>query len=216
MSSKEFDRYLSQHKASRETEVEGGVDSAPFKMVLFSKNLLKRMVALKKCQIITDNFVNKLKKGNALDFGTSLEEFIPVPSEINEEVTAVNAFDDQARVANDLSAYLNPQNVSVLKVPKVNGMAQFNDSIFDTVLSTYVLEHNLNYKEFIGELECVLKPEGLLVVSLSTEHLLYRIFARRKVENDKERGHVYHPAKEKRIVRKELDLVFRRLRYFDV
>lgn len=69
-------------------------------MPLFSKNQLKEMVALKMCQIITDYFVNKSKKGKALDFGTGLGEFIPVPSEINEEVTAVNAFDDLARMAN--------------------------------------------------------------------------------------------------------------------
>lgn len=61
-------------------------------------------------------------------------------------------------------------------------------------------------------MERVLKHEGLLVVSLLVEHLLYRIFARRDVENDKERGHVYHPSKGKSIVRKELDLVFSRLR----
>ena len=212
-----FDKYLPQFMNFRKAELNDGVDPEPFRMPLFSKNLPKRIVVLSKYRHITRYLKENSKRGNALDFGTGFGAFLPVLSEVNEEVIAVDAFDDQIKTAKDLCLFMNLKNVIVLKVARINGLSEFNDSAFDTVLATDVLEHNINYKNIVIELKRVLKTQGLLIVSLPREHLLYRIFARREVEHNKERGHVYHSSKGEDEVElfllKHFDLVLKESAY---
>ncbi|WP_188681466.1 class I SAM-dependent methyltransferase [Thermogymnomonas acidicola] len=192
---KQFNRYMSQFENFRRVELKNGVDPEPFRMPLFSKNFAKRVGVLSKYRHITQYLKVNSKRGKALDFGTGFGAFLPVLSELNDEVIAVDAFDDQLRAAKDLCLYMGLKNVTVLKVARINGLSGFEDSTFDTILATDVLEHNLNYKDIVVKLKRVLKTGGPLIVSLPREHLLYRIFARREVEHDRERGHVYHSSK---------------------
>ncbi|MEM0136291.1 MAG: methyltransferase domain-containing protein, partial [Thermoplasmatales archaeon] len=104
----------------------------------------------------------------------------------------VDCFKDQIKVASDLCSYMQLPNVNVVKIPKENGLITFKDSEFDTVLATDVLEHNLNYRLIVDEIYRIIKPNGMCIISLPTEHFVYRLFARREVEKDETRGHVYH------------------------
>lgn len=192
---KDFDFYMPYFLNFRNIEEQKGLDMEPFKMPLFSKNFAKKMVVLKKYRFITDFLNSNSKGGKALDFGTGFGAFLPVLSNNYYEVIAVDAYDDQIKAAKDLIEYFNLNNVKVEKVPKENGLLSFHDSEFDLILATDVLEHIRNYENVVLELKRILKPGGLIIVSLPREHFLYRMFARKEVENDEERGHVYHNSK---------------------
>jgi len=192
---REFDFYMPSLVNFKHIEEQKGLDMEPFKMPLFSKNFAKKTVVLKKYRFITDFLNSNSKGGKALDFGTGFGAFLPILSNNYDEVTAVDAYDDQIQAAKDLVEYFKLENVKVKKVPKENGLLSFRDSEFDLILATDVLEHNRNYESIVLELKRILKSGGVIVISLPREHLLYRMFARKEVERDEERGHVYHNSK---------------------
>ncbi len=196
----DFKTFMPIYNKFRKTENDKGIDMEPFAMPLFSLNLAKRYVVLNKYRTITKYLFENQLGHMALDFGTGFGAFLPILSRTYNNVVAVDAFDDQVTVARDLVAFMKLSNVRVDKVRKDTGLSQFNDSEFDTILATDVLEHNSNYKDIVVELNRVLKPGGTLIVSLPREHFLYRLFARREVEHNEERGHVYHSSKGADIV----------------
>ena len=179
----------------RKIESHKGIDMEPFAMPLFSLNPAKRYVVLNKYKKITKYLFENPSGHEALDFGTGFGAFIPILSRKFDNVIAVDAFDDQVTAARDLVAFMKLPNVRVDKVKRDGGLSYFDDGKFDTIMATDVLEHNLNYKDIVMELKRVLKPGGTLIVSLPREHLIYRLFARREVEHNEERGHVYHSSK---------------------
>ncbi|MEM3829488.1 MAG: class I SAM-dependent methyltransferase [Conexivisphaerales archaeon] len=139
------------------------------------------------------NFLQKnCNNGKALDIGTGFGAFLPVLSRTHQEVVAVDCSMDQIKVASDLCGYMQLPNVKVEKIPKENGLITFKDFEFDTILATDLLEHNLNYKFIIDEIHRILKPNGICIITLPTKHFVYRLLARREVEKDETRGHVYH------------------------
>ena len=213
---REFDFYMPFFLDFRRIEEQKELDMEPFRMPLFSKNFAKKIVVLKKYRFITDFLNSNSKGGKALDFGTGFGAFLPVLSNNYDEVTAVDAYDDQIKAAKDLVDYLALKNVNVKKVSKENGLSSFPDSEFDLILATDVLEHNRNYESIVLELRRILKPGGLIVVSLPREHLLYRMFARREVEHDEERGHVYHNSKGADKVEKFVAGNFKMLKFVNV
>ena len=192
---KNFDSFMPFYKEFRRTEKDKGVDMEPLAMPLFSSNPAKRYVVLAKYRVIT-KYINENTSGHAsLDFGTGFGAFLPVLSSRFNDVIAVDAFYDQVTVARDLVTFMKLPNVRVEKVRKDAGMAHFDDSKFDAILATDVLEHNLNCKDIVMELKRVLKLGGSLIVSLPREHFIYRLFARREVEHNEERRHVYHSSR---------------------
>jgi len=213
---REFDFYMPRFVDFRRIEEQNGLDMEPFRMPLFSKNFAKKIVVLKKYRFITDFLNSNSKGGKALDFGTGFGAFLPVLSDNYDEVTAIDAYDDQIKAAKDLVDYLALRNVNVKKVPKENGLLSFRDSEFDLILATDVLEHNRNYESIVFELKKILKPGGVIVVSLPREHLLYRMFARKEVERDEDRGHVYHNSKGADKVEKFIAGNFKMLKHVNV
>jgi len=204
-----FDTFMPIYNKFRKAEKDKDVDMEPFAMPLFSSNPAKRYVVLAKYRAITKYLLERQLGDAALDFGTGFGAFLPILSSKFYQVIAVDAFDDQVTAARDLVTYMKLPNVRVEKVRKDNGLSYFNDGKFDTVLATDVLEHNLNYKDIVMELKRLLKPGGLLIVSLPREHLLYRLFARREVEHNEERGHVYHSSRGADLVEEFITKQFR-------
>ncbi|MGC8622069.1 MAG: class I SAM-dependent methyltransferase [Caldisphaera sp.] len=191
----EFKSFIPEFKMVRNSEILRSGNKEPFNMPLFSLNLFKKYIVLQKYKFITKELQRGGRKRKTLDFGTGFGAMLPISSSISEEVIAVDAYDDQIRAANALVNFLKLDNVKVIKVEKENGLSRFKDQEFDLILALDVLEHNVNYKSIILGLKRVLKPEGLIIVSLPSENFIYRLFARREVEKDAERGHVYHSKK---------------------
>ncbi|MEM3873050.1 MAG: class I SAM-dependent methyltransferase [Nitrososphaeria archaeon] len=212
----EFDNLLRNYVDFRKVEESKGIDLEPFMMPLFSKNFAKKFVVIKKYRYISDFLQKHCTGGKALDFGTGFGAFLPILSKTHDEVVAVDAFLDQIIVAKDLVDYMRLNNVKVMQVPKENGLEIFPASEFNTILAADVLEHNLNYKQIVDEMVRILKPNGIVVVSLPTEHPIYRLFARKEVEKDEMRGHVYHSYKGFLEVKKYIDNKFKLLEEKDI
>lgn len=185
-------------------------------MPLFSNNLLKKFVVEKKYITISEFLTHGNRNRRALDFGTGFGAFLPILSATHNEVVAVDAYDDQILAANYLVDFLNLTNTRVLKVPKQDGLSSFECGEFDTILATDVLEHCRNYKAIISELKRLITKDGVLIVSLPREHLLYRILARKEMETDLERGHIYHSSKGADSVFQAIEYSFREIEFTNV
>lgn len=190
-----FDTYIPYFNRIYNKRKSQNLEMEPFKMPLFSKNLLKKRVVLSKYRCVTNFLIESLVKGRALDFGTGFGAFLPVLSKTHKEVLAVDDSSIQIEAAKDIIDSMSLNNVKATVVDRNNGLREFSDSEFDTILVTDVLEHNKDYKSIVLELKRMLKPDGILIASLPREHFVYRLFARREVEHDLERGHVYHTSK---------------------
>lgn len=179
----------------RELEIRRGADEEPFRTPLFSANPAKRRVYARKYDLIWDLLAKTPTHLSVLDVGTGFGALLPVLSKLFVKVTAIEAFDDQLRVARDLVAYFGLTNVSIRKVTPGVEFTTFPNAEFSSVVAADVLEHMRHWKSAILEVKRILKPGGQFVVSLPREHSLYRLFARREVEHDEVRGHVYHSSK---------------------
>ncbi|MEM4115316.1 MAG: methyltransferase domain-containing protein [Saccharolobus sp.] len=212
----EFDNLLCNFVDFRKVEVSRGIDLEPFMMQLFSKNFAKKFVVIKKYRYISDFLQEHCTGGMALDFGTGFGTLLPILSKTHNEVFALDAFLDQIIVAKDLVDYMRLNNIKVMQVTKENGLEIFPVSEFNTILDTDVLEHNLNYKQIVDEMVRILKLNGIMVVSLLTGHTIYRLFARKEVEKDETRDHIYYSYNGFMEVKKYIDNKFKLLEEKDI
>lgn len=216
MSKELFDSYIPYFYKLYNKRKSQRLELEPFKMPLFSRNFLKKRIVLTKYRYITNSLMECLGKESALDFGTGFGAFLPILSKTHKEVLAVDDYPVQIEVAKDIIDFMGLNNVKATIVERNNGLSEFSDSEFDTILATDVLEHNRDYKSIVLELKRILKPEGILIASLPREHLVYRLFARREVEHDLERGHVYHSSKGADEVEKYLANQFLQLKLVSI
>jgi 2-polyprenyl-3-methyl-5-hydroxy-6-metoxy-1,4-benzoquinol methylase len=185
-------------RAFRRQQMQKGTDEEPFEMPLFSSNPLKRFVVERKYNAICKSLAGNPKRRTVLDFGPGFGALLPTLSSLYEHVTAIEAFDDQLTVARDLVAYFGLRNAELCRVEVGSEFASLESNSFDAIVAADVLEHLRNWKGSVLEIKRVLAPGGLLIVSLPMEHIIYRLFARKEVEHDAIRGHLYHSMKGER------------------
>lgn len=203
---KEFDKY-------RRAWLSSGGDPEPFRMPLFSRNPAKRFVVKQKYRIVTSILKRTGPRGTALDFGPGFGAFLPVLSTSHSRVTAVDIFPDQLAASRGLCDHLGLKNVSVVQVRPLEELRNIASESVDTVMVTDVLEHVRHWQQTIEEINRICRPGALVMVSIPREHILYRMFARKEVEHDETRGHVYHSSEGADLLEERFKAVFR-LVYF--
>ncbi|QRF75032.1 hypothetical protein Thermo_00525 [Thermoplasmatales archaeon] len=182
-----FDTFMPIYKKDRKAEKSKDADIESFAMP-FSSNSAKRYCVFAKYRAIT-KFMLKKRPGNvAFDFGPSFGAFLPRLFSRFNDVIAVDTFDIQVIAARELVTFMELPKIKVEKVRKDKGLLHFDDGKFDIKLAADAMEHNPNYKDIAMELKMVLRLGGSLIVSLPMEHLLYRLFAGRRVNTMKKDG----------------------------
>lgn len=214
--SRDFSLLLSAFQAFRLHEMGLGIDPEPFRGPLFSSNWAKKRVVMRKYSLITRKLTNRGCRPAALDIGPGFGALLPVLSATHSTVNAVEAYDDQLRVAVDLCKYFGLRNVRVSKIELNHELDELQRDSFDTVVAADVLEHVRHWYSMIEGIRKVLKPGGMLIVSLPREHLVYRLLARREVENDPIRGHMYHTSKGADEIESHLSRTFRLVEHRNV
>lgn len=189
---KNFDKFMLIYKEFKEDKYGKCVDIDLFAITQFDLNTAKRYVVLAKYRATTQYLQKNPLGHTVVDFWSCFGAFIPIFSNTVKDVISGSAFDGQVTIARDLVTLTQYPNVRVEKDREEGTLPHFDNVKFDTILATYMLEHNLNYKDIIMEHKKVLKSGGELIVLLSCKYFLYRLFAKRKVEQNAEREHVYH------------------------
>ena len=139
------------------------------------------------------NKIQKLRpKGKLLDVGCGEGLFLKLAQDNGWHISG-----------SELSSYASKYAADTLKTDIYCGdflEAQFTDNSFDVVTMWHVLEHVKDPKNYLREIHCKLKPNGLLVIAVPNVNdlimqLAYRAIRRRKLKlytvNDRE-AHLYH------------------------
>jgi ubiquinone/menaquinone biosynthesis C-methylase UbiE len=114
----------------------------------------------KRLHIIFDNILNpgEIKGKKFLDAGSGTGWFSKKASEIGASVTSLDVGEN---ILSEVAKKCDTTRVvgSILEIP-------FPDATFDIVVSTEVIEHTPNPRQAISELCRVLKPSGILIVTV--------------------------------------------------
>jgi len=136
-----------------------------------SKNIFVRGLFLKRLKIALQLARSKLESGGEfkiVDLGCGEGNFLKL---IEENLKNVKTFgiDVEPRVL-ELKNFLKAE----IRIADIRNSG-FPDAFFDAAFCLDVLEHFENLENPAREIKRILKPDGLLIVSLPTENLFYKL-----------------------------------------
>lgn len=136
-----------------------------------SKNIFIRSLFLKRLKIALQLAWQKLQSGDELkiiDLGCGEGKFLKL---VEENFKNVKTFgiDIEPRVL-EIKKFLRAE----IKVADIRNSG-FPDVFFDVVFCLDALEHFENLEKPVDEIKRILKPDGLLIISLPTENLFYKL-----------------------------------------
>jgi len=123
------------------------------------------------------NYATKYAKGNkVLDYGCGTGYGSKILSKVAESVIGIDISSEAIIYAQN---NFGSPNTYYLKIE--NGFLPFNDNSFDLITSFQVIEHIYDTKQYLNEIERVLKPGGLFL--LTTPDRETRLFTFQKPWN---------------------------------
>ena len=158
------------------------------------KNPLMRWIFWKRLQIILEIVEKASNLDSVLDFGMGWGVLLPSLSRIFKRVYGVEINRVKIARALHLVRLLNCKNVWIYEVEPRDKLLVFKDKSMDCIIAADVLEHIPNLRDTLQSLKRILKDDGLLIVSIPTENLLYK-FAQKAMRIPAQKSQHVHNAK---------------------
>lgn len=158
--------------------------------IYFSSNPLKRYFVRTNLIKIISSVQRLTNKNDVLDFGPGFGMLLPALSKIFTRTVALDVDKNQLTSAAKIIKNFSIPNVKLVYRSLEVEFDDFDDESFDCIVVDNVLEHISYHDEILQNFHRILRMNGLLVISLPTENVLYRL-----LEN-KNDGHVLRSSKE--------------------
>lgn len=153
--------------------------------IYFASNPLKRFVVRRNLANVIKGVLQVNSRTRVLDFGPGFGVLFPVLSRLFGDVVALDVDGVELSLARQTVSHLGLTNVECIKVNIDNELGAFVEAEFDCIVADNVLEHVEGAAQLLFDFERILKPDGILVVSLPSENAAYRMF------ESKDSGHVH-------------------------
>lgn len=157
----------------------------------FSPNILKRHFVRSNFQkVISATVRYSTNKETCLDFGPGFGILLPALSKIFDRTVGLDIDKNQLIPAAKIMKDHSISNVDLVCRPPEIEFDDFISESFDCIVADNVLEHISDHYQIIRNFYRILKMGGILIISLPTENIIYRLF---ESEGD---GHVLQTKKQ--------------------
>lgn len=169
----------------------------------FSSNILKRhFVRSNFMKVISATVQNSTKKGTCLDFGPGFGMSLPALSKIFDRTVGLDIDENQLIPAAKIIKDHSISNVDLVCRSPDKEFDDFITESFDCIIADNVLEHISDNYQILQNFYRILKVDGILIISLPTENIIYRLF------ESKGDGHVLRTKKQINSLLKNIESSF--------
>ena len=152
--------------------------------IYFAGNPVKRFFIRRNFNHVLSGLGYVARRGKCLDFGPGMGIMLPALAKEFKHVVAIDIDENQLNSANTLVSRCEIDNVEFILGKEENELGIFEDSAFDCIIADNVLEHIESTELIISEFYRILSDSGVLIVSLPSQNVIYRMF------ESKDDGHV--------------------------